>query len=141
MTASPPHRVLLVREWDQQASGSGCCGRLNTATVEALSPLAESPYARTRVDMERVGQVYCALRQRFADEDFDITVVDPRNAIWLIPAVWRDARRRGLSVLSTLRQLHRGTAPCALICDGLVLTKDATPERAVAVVEADVSGR
>lgn len=135
------HRVLLVREWDQQASGSGCCGRLNSATVEALSTDAVTPYSHVRVDMEKVGEIYRALRHRFSDTEFDITVVDPRNAVWLLPAVWRDARRRGLPVASALQQLSRANAPCTLICDGLVLGRDTTPQEAVSMMAADLSAR
>ena len=140
-TTSPRHRVLLVREWDQQVGGSGCCGRLNSASVEALCENADSPYARSRADMEAMGGVYTALRDRFDAEEVELTVVDPRNSAWLLPAVWRDGRRRGLPVMSRLRQLSRATAPCAVVCDGLVVARDATPEHAVAAVEADISGR
>jgi hypothetical protein len=135
------HRVLLVREWDQQMSGSGCCGRLNTATVQSLSGDVATPYAHTRADMERVGGVYRALRDRFAEPDVELTVVDPRNTVWLLPAIWRDARRRGLSRRSSLRQMVRANAPCTVVCDGMVLARDATPEQAVAAVEADISGQ
>lgn len=133
--------MLLVREWDQQLGGSGCCGRLNTAAVSALCEDAETPYAHSRADMERVGLVYEALRDRFDAEDVEVTVVDPRNTVWLLPAIWRGARRRGLSALSSLRELGRGTAPCTVVCDGLVLASDATPEQALAAVEADLSSR
>jgi hypothetical protein len=135
------HRVLLVREWDQQVGGSGCCGRLNTAAVGAVCENAESPYARARADMERVGEVYRALRERYDAADVELTVVDPRNTVWLLPAIWRDAARRGLSWRARLRQLSRGTAPCTVVCDGLVVATDATPDQAVAAVEADLSAR
>ncbi len=141
MTVNPHHRVLLVREWDQQVGGSGCCGRLNTATVGTLCENADTPYARARADMERMGRIYTALRERFGPGEVELTVVDPRNTVWLLPALWRDARRRGLSVLVTLRQLSSATSPCTVVCDGLVVAKDATPERAVASVEADIAGR
>lgn len=140
-TTSPRHRVLLVREWDQQVGGSGCCGRLNSASVEALCDNADSPYAGSRADMERVGEIYGILRERWDPDDVELTVVDPRNTIWLLPAIWRDGRRRGLSVLSRLKQLNRGTAPCAVVCDGLVVASDVTPEQAVAAVDADLASR
>ncbi|MQA07754.1 MAG: hypothetical protein GEU98_04210 [Pseudonocardiaceae bacterium] len=136
-----PHRVVLVREWDQQMSGSGCCGRLGSETVSVLAEDADDPYAGTRVDMERVGAVYRALRDRFPDEEVELTVVDPRNTVWLIPAIWRDARRRGLSIPAALRQMNAATAACALICDGVVLATDADPDQAVAAVEADLAGQ
>lgn len=137
--ARPPHRVLLVREWDQQTSGSGCCGRLGSDTVSALNETGEDPYAHIRADMDRVGAVYRALRARFSVDELDLTIVDPRNMVWLLPAIWRDARRRGLSAGAALRQLNAGTAPCALVCDGLVLGTDIEPEQAVAAVRADIA--
>jgi hypothetical protein len=140
-TVRTRHRVLLVREWDQQVGGSGCCGRLNGAAVGALCANADSPYARSRADMETVGRIYTALRDRFDADRVELTVVDPRNSIWLLPAIWRDGRRRGLPVTSRPRQLSRGTAPCTVVCDGLVVAQDATPEQAVAAVEADIFSR
>lgn len=139
--AGPRHRVLLVREWDQQVSGSGCCGRLNTASVSALCESAETPFAHSRADMQRVGLVFTALRERFDPDEVELTIVDPRNTVWLLPAIWRDARGRGLGVLSSLRQVSRGTAPCTIVCDGLVLLNDATAEQALTAVDADIRSR
>ena len=28
------HRIILVREWDAQVTGSGCCGKLGGANDE-----------------------------------------------------------------------------------------------------------
>lgn len=143
MTApgTPPHRVLLVREWDQQVGGSGCCGRLNTSSVEALCDNAPSPYAGAREDMQRVGAIYRTLRERLDPAEVEVTVVDPRNTVWLLPTIWGDGRRRGLSVRSRLRQMNRGTAPCAVVCDGLVVASDVPEEQAVEAVEADLARR
>ncbi len=143
MTApgTPRHRVLLVREWDQQVGGSGCCGRLNTSSVEALYDNAPSPYAGAREDMQRVGEIYRTLRDRLDPTEVEVTVVDPRNTVWLLPAIWGDGRRRGLSVPSRLRQMNRGTAPCAVVCDGLVVASDLPHEQAVEAVEADLARR
>lgn len=138
---APRHRVLLVREWDQQVGGSGCCGRLNTASVEALCDDAPSPYAGAREDMQRVGYIYRTLSDLLDPAEVEVTVVDPRNTVWLLPAIWRDGRRRGLSVSSRLRQLNRGTAPCAVVCDGLVVARDVPQEQAVEAVQADLGGR
>lgn len=136
---SPRHRVLLVREWDQQMGGSGCCGRLDTASVSALSEDADSPFAHSRVGMERAGEVYRALRDRFEPDEVELTVVDPRNTTWLMPAIWRDARRRGLSFASALRQMSRATASGAVVVDGLVVATDPAPGEAVSAVEADLA--
>jgi hypothetical protein len=138
---APRHRVLLVREWDGQMGGSGCCGRLGSDVVGALHDHADEPYAHTRADMERMGAVYRALRERFDEDEVEITVADPRNTVWLLPAVWHDARRRGLAVPAALRQVNAATAACAVTCDGVVVATDPEPGEAVAAVEADLAGR
>lgn len=144
-TQQPRHRVLLVREWDEQASGSGCCGRLGSEVASSLTDRtgSDDPYAHTRADMEGFGAVYRALSERYSDEQLDLTVVDPRNAVWLAPTVWRDARRRGLSAGEALRQVLGGTASRALVCDGVALIRGEvpSPDDAVAAVERDLVGR
>lgn len=134
------HRVLLVREWDVQTSGSGCCGRLDGEAVSALTE-RDTPYTRTRAEMESFGAVYRALRERFPEDELDLTVVDPRNVVWLVPTIWRDARRRGLSVYRTLRQVGGGTSSRALVCDGKVLIAGTVPgpRRAVDAVQRDLA--
>ncbi|PXY22897.1 hypothetical protein [Prauserella muralis] len=136
------HSVVLVRQWDQQMGGSGCCGRLDGEAIGVLGAAgAEDPYAHCRDDMERTGAVYRALRERFADDEVELTVADPRNTAWLLPAVWRAARRRGLPWRVAARQVVAATGATALVCDGLVLGRDVTPEQAVAAVEADLAAR
>lgn len=132
---------MLVREWDQQMGGSGCCGRLGSDTVAALRDAAADPYARARADMRRMGAVYEALRARFPPDQVELVVADPRNTAWLLPAVWRAARRRGLSVRAALRQVNAATATCAVSCDGVVVATDPDPAEAVAAVEADLAAR
>lgn len=139
---TPEHRVLLVRQWDQQVGGSGCCGRFSSTAVDSLCETGEDPYEHVRADMETMGGVYRALRGRYAPDELELTVVDPRNTVWLLPAIWRDARRRGLSRRDALRQLHRGTSPCAVICDGLVVASEPeSPDAAVAAVARDLRSR
>ena len=55
-------------------------------------------------------------------------IVDPRNTAFLVPAIWRDARRHGATVGSALRAVTRGTADGAIVADGQVLfTGDPPP--------------
>lgn len=141
-TRVPRHRVLLVRQWDQQVGGSGCCGRFTGATLESLHAPECDPWAHARTDMEVMGAAYRALRERYPEDQVDVTIADPRNTAWLLPAVWRDARRRGLGRAAALRQVHRATSPRAVVCDGLVLLTDASgPQQALAAVEADLATR
>jgi hypothetical protein len=135
------HRVLVVREWDQQVGGSGCCGRLGTSVTGEIRPGEESPFARNREGMERAGAVYRALDTALAGDDVELVVVDPRNTAWLLPAVWRDGRRRGLGVPEALRQVNRATGACVVVVDGLVVAADPTPRAAVDAVRADLDAR
>jgi hypothetical protein len=123
------HRVLLVREWDSQTSGSGCCGRLGG--VNCAIGDAET-YRHTRIEMERMGAVYRALRDELGDA-VEITVVDPRNMIWLVPALWRDGRARGFGTGRIWREVRRGVSYNAVIANGRTLFAGHVPEPQQAV--------
>lgn len=135
---APPHRVLLVREWDSQHSGSGCCGRLGGADSDIG---CAAPYARNRTEMEAMGRVYRALRDVLPEDEVDIQVVDPRNTVWLLPAIARDARRRGLTARQTWASLRRGMSWNSVVVDGAVLFSGTVPEpeAAVAAVQAELA--
>ncbi|MBW3602221.1 MAG: thioredoxin family protein [Actinobacteria bacterium] len=118
-------RVILVREWDEQHSGSGCCGRLGGERTE----LGEAAtYHHTRCDMEAMGAVYRALRSEFDRAELDVQVVDPRNSLWLVPTIWRDARRRGMTVGEAVTQVRRGVSALAIVIDGRVVFAGGVPE-------------
>jgi hypothetical protein len=63
--------------------------------VEALCDNAPSPYAGARENIQRVGESYSALRECLDPAEVELTVVDPRNTVWLLPAIRRDRRKRG----------------------------------------------
>ncbi len=46
-----------------------------------------------------MGESYSALRERLDPAEVELTVVDPRNTVWLLPAIRRDRRKRELPVL------------------------------------------
>ncbi|MGI8650484.1 MAG: hypothetical protein ACR2KW_08920 [Rubrobacter sp.] len=127
------HRILLVRELDAQVSASGCCGRIGGKHSELGGG---QDYSHNRHEMEAMGRVYRALKEALFDEDVEISVVDPRNAIWLLPAILSDARRHRLSALETLRSVKRGISYNSIVLDGKVLFSGRIPpaEKAVAAV-------
>lgn len=133
------HRIILVREWDSQHTGSGCCGNLGGEHAEIGDG---REFAHCRVRMEGMGAVYRALRAEFGDR-VDIEVVDPRNTVWLVPAIWRDARRHGAGWAEAFDAVRRGTANGALVCDGAVLSAGdpPAPDDAVDAVMARLAGR
>ena len=124
------HRIILVREWDAQVAASGCCGRLGGEHTEFGDT---ETFAANRREMEAMGAVYRALRAELFDEDAEITVVDPRNMVWLVPTILKDARRRGLGPKEVWTQLRRGVSYNAIIVDGRVLFSGTIPSREDAV--------
>ncbi|HSK99894.1 MAG TPA: hypothetical protein VK869_06120 [Rubrobacteraceae bacterium] len=139
MSERAQHRIILVREWDSQMTGSGCCGRLGGQNHELGDT---ETFAANRREMEAMGAVYRALREELSDEDVEISVVDPRNAIWLVPAVLRDARRRGFSAREVWDQVRRAVSYNAVIFDGRTLFhgRVPTPEEAVAAIRGELEG-
>ncbi len=131
------HRIILVREWDAQLAASGCCGRLGGQNNELGDA---KTFAANRSEMEAMGEVYRALRAELFDEDAEISVVDPRNMVWLVPALLKDARRRGLGLQETWRQLQRGVSYTSIVVDGKVLFNGRVPpvEDAVAAVKKEL---
>ncbi len=132
------HRIILVREWDAQLAASGCCGRLGGQNTELGDT---ETFAENRSEMEAMGEVYRALRAELFDEDAEISVVDPRNMVWLVPALLKDARQRGLGPREIWRQLRRGASYNAIVVDGKVLFSGRIPpvEEAVAAVKKELS--
>jgi hypothetical protein len=124
------HRIILVREWDSQVAASGCCGRLGGEYSELGD--AET-FAANRCEMEAMGEVYRALRAELFDEDVEVTVVDPRNMVWLVPTIMKDARRRGLGIKGVWDNVRRGVSYTAIIVDGKVLFNGRIPPPEVAV--------
>jgi hypothetical protein len=118
-TGLPTHRILLVREWDSQTSGSACCGGLGGQHCDAGHP---DSFARSRSLMEAMGAIYRELRRELPRDRFDITVVDPRNMVWLIPTIVSDGRRRGLRGRELWRQLNAGVRNGAIVVDGRALS-------------------
>lgn len=131
------HRIILVREWDTQVSASGCCGRLGGENTELGD---KDTFAANRCEMEAMGEIYRALRADLFDEDAEITVVDPRNMVWLIPTLLKDARKRGLGIQETWSHLRRGVAYNAIIVDGKTLFSGRIPkvEEAITAVKREL---
>ncbi len=131
------HRIILVREWDAQLASSGCCGRLGGQNTELGD--AET-FAANRSEMEAMGEVYRALRAELFGEDAEITVVDPRNMVWLVPTLFKDARRRGLGPREIWGQLLRGVSYTSIVVDGRVLFSGRIPsvEGAVGAVKKEL---
>ena len=133
------HRIILVCEWGAQVTGSGCCGRLGGANDELGDGEA---FRKNRTEMEAMGMVYRALHEALVDEDVELTIVDPRNMVWLVPALVRDAWRRGLSLRETWKSIRGGVSYNSVVLDGKVLFRGQvpSPDEAVSAVRDELEG-
>lgn len=117
------HHLILVREVDQQMSGSGCCGRIEGDAALWGDQGCVFPERRER--MTRVGEIYRAVRERFGDS-IAITMVDPRNFVSFIPLVVRDAFRYHVPLLDAL-QAVLSTSLSTGVLDGQILFRGELP--------------
>lgn len=134
MSTQPrPNSILLIREWEGQTSGSGCCGRL-----EGDLPFCETQTfaPERRAVMERMGPLYVELRRRFGDTA-EIDVVDPRNVSLLFFLV-RDFWRYRVGLGAALRTLAKIPIQ-AVIVNGRIVARGEWPD--ADVVEAALERR
>jgi len=124
--------VVLVREWEQQMSGSGCCGRLEG---DVLGSGGDRIFPERRVIMEAMGPLYRRLRGRFGD-GLDLLVVDPRNQISMVPRLVRDFWRYGVrwgDALRTLRDINTSS----VVINGRLFSRGAWPPAEAVIVEIE----
>jgi hypothetical protein len=115
--------VILIREWEQQMSSSGCCGRIEG---DMLGAGGARVFAERRAIMEAMGPLYRALKQAAGDRT-EVMVVDPRNQISLLPHLFRDfwRYRTGLgAALTTLRDL----SPQTVVVNGRIFARGCWPD-------------
>ncbi|MGH3519933.1 MAG: hypothetical protein ACRDQ7_21625 [Haloechinothrix sp.] len=132
----PAHRVLLVGPWRSSAASGGCCGA-------DVATLAEHDHAEQdgveRYERVAAVEVVRALRA-VVDISVDVELVDPRNTAFMLPAVYRDARRSGFGMRAAVTEAVRATTPWALVIDGKVVSRAGplTPAIAIALLPAEL---
>lgn len=67
-TSTPMHkpRVLFIREWEQQLTASGCCGRLE-GDLLATGTDGGRVFAERRCTMEALGTLYRHVQERYGE--------------------------------------------------------------------------
>lgn len=128
--------VILVREWEGQSTGSGCCGRLEG---EFLTCDGKRVFPERRAIMEGMGPLYMTLRSRFGDA-VDLEVVDPRNVFSLIFLLVRDFLAFRVGVGVALRTLTRLPVQ-AVVINGRLVARGEWPDpiEVVETLEAAIS--
>lgn len=129
------HRVVLVRGARSVVGSGGCCSAY-------VRPFDDGGSHRHGLPADELGEVYRALRAALP-ADVAVEVVSPSNWLWLLPALVRDGRRRGLRGRALLRSVRSGLAVSSLVVDGAVLSSGRlpSPAAAVAAVEAQLTLR
>ena len=111
-------RVILIRESPETLTCSNCAGTLEG--IDAFGSREIPDYAMIRSIMDRVGELYLALRREF-DHSVEIDVVDPRNGLYLIPVLLGDYRRYRPPLGPFLKTLFLGISPASVIVNGIAL--------------------
>ena len=104
-------------------SASGCCGRIEGDLLDGSGGLG---FAERRKTMESLGPLYQALKDRYGAE-VEVSVIDPRNQVILLPKLLGDARRHGVGLRDTFRTLLRLTTT-AVVIDGRLFSRGEWPK-------------
>jgi hypothetical protein len=114
--------LILIREWEEQMSSSGCCGRLEG---DFLLQRGLPAFPERRRRMEEAGVLYRAVRERFGDA-VEIRVVDPRNLVSLLPLLVRDFRRYRVGLREAIRVLF-GFRVASVLVNGRLVSRGRWP--------------
>lgn len=106
--------IILVRETDAQLTGSGCCGKLEGDNAKFCDSYV---FAESRQIKETMGDLLRALRKKFSDA-IEITVVDPRNFLYLYPKILKDNWKYRPSVKSALKAIFMMVAVPSIVING-----------------------
>ncbi|MBI4520290.1 MAG: hypothetical protein HY701_05605 [Gemmatimonadetes bacterium] len=124
-------RVLFIREWEQQMSSSGCCGRLE-GDLLLCGENGERVFAERRRVMEALGPLYRAVQERYGDA-VEREIVDPRNLLALAGRLLSDFLRYRVGLRAAVRTLAGLSATCVIINGRLFARGEwPTPHRLIA---------
>lgn len=107
---------MLVRPWRDAHGGGGCCGGDVRGGICFERKVGADEHHEAPVDV--VAAAYQMLRQHAPWAD--VQIVSASNAAFLVPASFRDARRKEGTV-AALRHAVRSTTAGAVLVDGVVV--------------------
>lgn len=118
-------RVLFIREWEQQMSSSGCCGRLEGDLLRC-GENGERVFAERRRVMEALGPLYRSIHERYGDA-VEREIVDPRNLLALAGRLLSDFLRYRVGLRDAARTLARLSTICVII-NGRLFSRGEWPD-------------
>ena len=123
-----PVSVVLIREYAEQLTGSGCCGKLADDTMILGR---EDPYAYLRRQQQDLGVLHRAIREFFPPAGGQVQVavvtVDPRNQLYLIAKLCGDVWRYRPGWRSGLRVALQMFSLPAVVVNGRVISRRNRP--------------
>ncbi len=127
--------VILVREWEAQLSGSGCCGRVGG---DFLTSQGEPVFKERRACMEAMAPLSRTLRERFGDA-IELQVLDPRNPA-LMFLLLRDFWAFRVGIIEALKTIGRLPIQ-AVVVNGRLLSRGEWPDplEVVRILEEAIS--
>jgi hypothetical protein len=120
----PKPSIILIRETEEQVAGSGCCGKFEGDFARCGG---EWIFPERRQIKESMGEIARYLKKEFGDA-IDLTVVDPRNQLYLFPKIVRDVWLYRPPVGAALRSLCLAFAFPAVLVNGQVKFSRCIPE-------------
>lgn len=129
--------VILIREWEAQLTGSGCCGRVGG---DFLTRNGEPTFRERRACMEAMAPLSRRLRERFGDA-IELHVVDPRNA-FLVFLLLRDFWTFRVGIVESLKTIGRIPIQ-AVVANGRLIARGEWPDplEVVQILEDAMSAR
>ncbi len=117
--------IVLIRETEEQVAGSGCCGKFEGDFARCGG---EWVFPERRQIKESMGAVARCLKNEFGDA-IELTIVDPRNSLYLFPKIVRDVWHFRPSFGETLRSVCMAFAFPAVLINGAVKFSRSVPQR------------
>ena len=118
----PQASVLMISDRPEQMTGSGCCGKVKGDPSISGADRAFHEAAKIR---EEMGLLYRTVRQLFHREVeqglVTLTIVDPRNQLYLVPKLWRDVLRYRPGWRDGLRTMFQIFSLPAIVVNGRAL--------------------
>lgn len=120
--------VVLIRENAEQLTGGGCCGALSDddPTVRQQNVFAEARRTQQQIGLLHRAVCRCFAQQRMSGK-LEVTIVDPRNQLYLVGKLLRDVwryRPGWRAGAATVLQLF---ALPAVVVNGRVISRRGTP--------------
>jgi hypothetical protein len=117
--------IILIRETEEQVAGSGCCGKFEGDFARFAGKWI---FPERRQIKESMGAVTRWLKEEFGNA-IELTIVDPRNQLYLFPKIVRDVWRFRPSLAAALRSVCLAFSFPAVLVNGAVKFSRRVPAR------------